>query len=88
MGSDDRNVDPNETISVWAKYLSTDTPRCIKQAAGATHGLLRSKWFDYQLPSHWPLLKQGLFVLSGKYSYSPGTLNTVSSWITNQKCVN
>ncbi|QHB32335.1 alpha/beta hydrolase [Yersinia canariae] len=86
MGKDDRNVDPDETVAVWTKALPASTPRCIRQLPGATHGLLRSGWFDYQLASQWPLWIQGLFLLSGKYSYSPGALNTVSSWILNQKC--
>ncbi|UNK55768.1 alpha/beta hydrolase family protein [Rahnella aceris] len=87
MGQDDRNVDADETAAVWAKALPAGTPRCIRQLPGATHGLLRSEWFDYQLASQWPLWKQGLFLLSGRYSYSPGALRTVSSWILNQNCV-
>ncbi|WP_246169893.1 lysophospholipase [Yersinia canariae] len=72
MGKDDRNVDPDETVAVWAEALPSGTYRCIKQLPGATHGLLRSEWFDYQLATQWPLWKQGLFLLLGKYSYSPG----------------
>lgn len=87
MGKDDRNVDSDETAAAWAKTLPVGTPRCIRQLPGATHGLLRSEWFDYQLSSQWPLWKQGLFLLSGRYTYSPGALRTVSSWILNQNCV-
>ena len=86
MGKDDRNADPDETIAVWSSVLPADTPRCIRQVPGATHGLLRSAWFDYQLPSQWPLWKQGLFLLSGQYAYAPGALPHVSSWILNRKC--
>jgi len=87
MGKDDRNVDADETVAVWGKVLPAGTPRCIRQLPGATHGLLRSEWFDYQLSSQWPLWKQGVFLLSGRYSYSPNALRTVSSWILNQNCV-
>lgn len=87
MGKDDRNVDPDETVAVWAETLPSGTSRCIRELPGATHGLLRSEWFDYQLSSQWPLWKQGLFLLSGRYAYSPGALRTVSSWILNQDCV-
>lgn len=87
MGKDDRNVDADETAAVWAKTLPAGTLRCIRKLPGATHGLLRSEWFDYQLSSQWPFWKQGLFLLSGKYAYSPGALRTVSSWILNQDCV-
>ncbi|KAA9000464.1 lysophospholipase [Affinibrenneria salicis] len=87
MGENDRNVDPDETITVWARTLPVDTPRCIRLVANATHGLLRSKWFNYQLPSQLPLWKQGVFLLSGKYAYSPGALDAISLWILNQECV-
>ncbi|MHC5307282.1 alpha/beta hydrolase family protein [Bartonella sp. LJL80] len=87
MGKDDRNVDADETAAVWAKKLPASTPRCIRKLPGATHGLLRSEWFDYQLTSQWPLWKQGLFLLLGKYSYSHGALETISSWVLNQDCV-
>lgn len=88
MGKDDRNVDPDETVAVWRKALPVGTARCIRQLPGATHGLLRSEWFDYQLASQWPLWKQGLFLLSGQHAYSPGALNSVSSWILKQQCGN
>jgi len=87
MGKDDRNVDADETVAVWAKALPSRTPRCIRKLPGATHGLLRSEWFDYQLSSQWPFWKRGLFLLSGRYAYSPGALRTVTSWILNQDCV-
>lgn len=87
MGKDDRNVDADETYAVWVKELPSGTPRCIRKLPGATHGLLRSYWFDYQLSSQWPFWKQGLFLLSGTYAYSPGALRTISSWILNQDCV-
>ncbi|CNB90528.1 alpha/beta hydrolase family protein [Yersinia intermedia] len=86
MGEADRNVDPNETIAFWTRALPVDTPRCIRLVPNATHGLLRSKWFDYQLPSQFPLWKQGIFLLSGQYAYSPGALNAISLWILNQEC--
>lgn len=87
MGQDDRNVDPNETVMVWDRTLPSHTPRCIRIVGGATHGLLRSKWFDYQLISQWPLWKQGLFLLLGRYAYSPGALDIILCWISNQECV-
>lgn len=86
MGENDRNVDPNETVEIWARKLPESTPRCIQLVAGATHGLLRSRWFDYQLPSQLPLWKQGLFLLLGQYAYSPAALTAVSHWVLNQKC--
>ena len=86
MGRDDRNVNPNETVDVWGKTLPAETARCIGLIPKTTHGLLRSKWFDYQLPSQWPVWKQGLFLLLGQYSYSPSVLKNISDWILTQQC--
>lgn len=86
MGKDDRNVDPQETLTVWAADLPANTVRCIKPVAGATHGLLRSRWFDYQLPSQWPLWKQGVFLLSGQYAWAPGALSGITDWIHTGTC--
>ncbi|WP_422527828.1 hypothetical protein [Serratia fonticola] len=86
MGADDRNVDPHETIAVWSEELPAKTPRCIRRGADATHGLLRSEWFDYQLSSQWPWWKQGGFLLAGQQAYSPGSLSAISAWILNQQC--
>lgn len=86
MGKDDRNVNPDETIDVWSKTLPTETSRCIVLIPKTTHGLLRSTLFDYQLPSQWPIWKQGLFLLLGQYAYSPKVLNAISGWILTQQC--
>lgn len=86
MGADDRNVDPHETTAVWSEELPAKTPRCIRLIADATHGLLRSEWFDYQLSSQWPWWKQGGFLLSGQHAYSPGSLRAISDWILSQQC--
>ncbi|ODC02919.1 hypothetical protein BFW38_04475 [Terasakiispira papahanaumokuakeensis] len=86
MGGNDRNVDPDTTVSVWRQLLPQRVPRCIKKVPEATHGLLRSALFDYQLPSQWPLWKEGLFVFLGPYAYSPEALNTIAMWIKQRQC--
>lgn len=86
MGDHDRNVDPLQTLSVWESTLPEKTPHCIQRVAGATHGLLRSRWFDYQITSQWPWWKQGMFLLAGRNAYAPGALNVVSDWIQEQRC--
>ncbi|MDI7419650.1 alpha/beta hydrolase family protein [Cronobacter turicensis] len=87
MGADDRNVNPGETLAIWAATLPEATPRCIRMIEGATHGLLKSRWYDYQLPSQWPAWTQGLFLLTGQHAYAPGALDAVSAWILHGECV-
>ncbi|MDW6093904.1 alpha/beta hydrolase family protein [Vibrio rhizosphaerae] len=88
MGEQDRNVDHTETVDVWHRLLPRDVSRCIKQLPNATHGLLRSELFDYQLSSQWPVWKEYLFVLFGRYSYSPNAFNIMAHWIKDQQCPN
>ncbi|EOC1281802.1 alpha/beta hydrolase [Cronobacter turicensis] len=70
-----------------AAMLPESTPRCIRMIEGATHGLLKSRWYDYQLPSQWPAWTQGLFLLTGQHAYAPGALDAVSAWILHGECV-
>lgn len=81
MGDDDRNVDADESLRLWGSALPATTPRCLLRVPGATHGLLRSRWFDYPLTTQWPLWKQGAFLLAGRHAYAPGALTAMAQWI-------
>ena len=86
MGEMDRNVDPEHTLAAWAEQLPDDTARCIRQVPAATHGLLRSSVFDYQLSSQWPWHTKAIFLMAGYDAYAPGALKTIASWIRVRKC--
>lgn len=86
MGQDDRNVDSKETLAVWRARLPVKTPHCLRLIPAATHGLLNSRWYDYQLASQWPAWKQGVFLLSGRKAYAAGALDMISGWIRNGAC--
>lgn len=86
MGEHDRNVGPTETLDIWKSTLPEKTPHCFQLVDGATHGLLRSGWFDYQLTSQWPWWKQGIFLLSGREAYAPGALSRISGWALHREC--
>jgi len=86
MGEVDRNVDPDESVEQWKASLPTKTPQCLRQVSGATHGLLRSALFDYQLTSQWPWWKQGAFLMLGQKAYATGVLPGVADWIRQQRC--
>lgn len=86
MGEDDRNVDPWNTLPLWRSFVPPGTRHCIRSVDRASHGLLRSRWFDYQLESQWPVWKQGLFLLLGRYAYAPGAIDSIANWINGQRC--
>jgi len=47
----------------------------------ATHGLLRSNLFNYQLSSEMPTSRQMLYVALGRHAYVPGTFDKIAGWI-------
>lgn len=51
---------------------------------GATHALLRGRWFDYQLESDWPKWKTWLYMALGRHAYAPDTLGPIEAWIRSQ----
>lgn len=87
MGDRDRNVDPHESIARWRNAFPSQTRQCLRLVSGATHGLLRSAWFDYQLPSQWPWWKKGAFLMAGKDAYAPGVLADITRWVKEEACL-
>lgn len=80
-GADDKNVDPAHNQAIYQKMLQPDQEQSAVIVQQATHGLLNATWFDYQLPSEWPLWSQGLFILLGHHAYAPNALDTIGAWI-------
>lgn len=86
MGADDLNVNAVESVATWQNMLPAQTPRCIYQVPHATHGLLKSEWFNYQLIAEWPIWKQGVYLMMARSAYAPSTLDQLADWILKQKC--
>ena len=86
MGQNDKNVSPKESLDVWSELLPKQTYRCTRMIPSATHGLLRSTWFDYQLPNQWPWYKKLIFLIYGRDSYAPDALRSISSWVLHREC--
>lgn len=80
-GSLDRNVDAVEDSNAYGRAFAGQANRQIALVPGATHGLLRGRWFDYQLESEWPQWKLGLFMAMGRQAYEPGALVLITEWI-------
>jgi alpha-beta hydrolase superfamily lysophospholipase len=86
MGAQDRNVDPDDTLGTWDTSLPDQTLRCIRKVPSATHGLLRSSGFDYQLASEWPWYTTAIFLMSGHRAYASGALESIATWVLDRKC--
>ncbi|SBS29989.1 Alpha/beta hydrolase family protein [Marinomonas spartinae] len=80
-GADDKNVDPLYNQAIYKQKLHPDQEQVTAIIKHATHGLLKAQWFNYQLPSEWPLWRKGLFILMGRDAYAPRALDTIGMWI-------
>lgn len=86
MGAQDLNVSSKETLTVWSRLLPVTTSRCLREVKEATHGLLRAKWFNYQLTEQWPRWTQWGFLAAGQSAYAPGALDAISEWVLTRRC--
>ncbi|MCA8299543.1 alpha/beta hydrolase [Burkholderia sp. AU30198] len=83
-GAQDRNVDPLDEANAYTHAFANQPDRRVAVVPDATHALLRSSWFDYQLESDWPTWKQWLYTALGRDAYAPDTLGPIEAWIRAQ----
>ncbi|WP_432207559.1 alpha/beta hydrolase family protein [Burkholderia stagnalis] len=83
-GAQDRNVDPVDEANAYTHAFAGRAGRRVVIVPGATHALLRARWFDYQLESDWPRWKTWLYVALGRDAYAPDTLGPIAAWIRLQ----
>ncbi|WP_336080683.1 alpha/beta hydrolase family protein [Thalassospira sp. CH_XMU1448-2] len=84
FGADDLNVDARTDFETYQTILAGgNAHNQTILFADATHGLLRSGLFNYQLASDMPATTQLLFTVMGRDAYAPGVLNRLSTWIGN-----
>jgi len=84
FGTDDLNVDAKTDFATYQSILTgRNKHNETILFADATHGLLRSGLFNYQLASDMPATTQLLFTVMGRDAYAPGVLNRLSTWIGN-----
>ncbi|MBN3818951.1 alpha/beta hydrolase [Paraburkholderia sp. Se-20369] len=83
-GAQDRNVDPVDEANAYTHAFAGRAGRQVVIVPGATHALLRARWFDYQLESDWPRWKTWLYMALGRDAYAPGTLGPIAAWIRAQ----
>jgi pimeloyl-ACP methyl ester carboxylesterase len=81
-GSDDLNVDPRFNPNFFRQILEDrNGANRFVIVPNATHALLRSDTFNYQLEEDMPVWSKTAFVLLGRRAYAPGALETLTGWI-------
>ncbi len=81
-GADDLNVDPARNAEIFRELVAErDKGTEIIIWPEATHGLLKSSTYNWQLIDDWSWLAVVRFVVEGRHAFAPGALNTVTEWI-------
>jgi len=80
-GENDKNVSPIYNQNIYKQNLNKDKNQKTVIIKNATHGLLNSKWFNYQTNKEWPIWKESAFIFLGRYSYASHSLNLIGNWI-------
>lgn len=82
FGADDLNVDAKSDSVIYRDILIGRHPQNdVILIPDASHGLLHSNLFNYQLASEMPEERQWLFAAMGRYAYAPDVLDQTANWI-------
>jgi alpha-beta hydrolase superfamily lysophospholipase len=83
FGKDDLNVDISDSISLYKKAFQGRSSNLltIKEFEGATHGLMKSWFWNTQHPGLLHVLMIDFF---GKSMFADDALNDITSWIEQQ----
>ena len=84
-GAEDLNVDAKTDAALYRETMQNPHPATeIDILPNATHGLLRSGPYNWQLVAQWPWHAQLRFVFAGRYAYAPGALDRITTWINDR----
>ncbi|WP_050763290.1 S9 family peptidase [Roseibium sp. TrichSKD4] len=81
-GAQDLNVDAVSDHRRFRDLLGSRNPATdFHLIENATHGLLNTDLFNYQLPSHMPFWSEWAYLALGRDAYADGVLEIMGDWI-------
>lgn len=81
-GAEDLNVHPTANASIYQQTLARRSPRTqIIIWPEATHALLKSPQYNWQLTEDWSFRTKARFIVEGRFAFEPDALNTIAGWI-------
>ncbi len=81
-GADDLNVDAEQDSTIYRELLIEHDARTkILVWPDATHGLLRSTAYNWQLTEDWSWMAKLRFIAEGRHAFAPGALGAIIDWI-------
>lgn len=84
-GADDLNVSSELNSRIYRELLgnrAVDTR--IEIWPDATHGLLTSRHYNWQLTNQWGIFAYLRFLIQGRDAFAPGALEAITNWIAKQ----
>ncbi len=82
LGNEDLNVEVQREAHIFENTLANGNPDSdVVLWPGATHGLAKARWFNYQLPSQIPWYANLYALFAGRHLYAPGVLEYLANWI-------
>lgn len=85
FGEDDLNVDARREAVIYQQSLAGNHPaNAVVVWPDATHSLLKSRWFNHQLPSQIPWYSNAYALMAGRHIYAPGVIDRLSEWFLRQ----
>lgn len=81
-GQDDLNVNAQSDSKTYLEqWMPLITSKRVVVVPNATHGLLRSSIYNYQLSSDWPWYLNYIYLGMGRKAYAEDTLDKIIDWI-------
>lgn len=84
-GADDLNVDAEADAATYRALVGDiHSATEIRVVRDASHALLKSGPYNWQLAEEWPWQVRARFVLEGQHAFAPGTLFDMATWIKDR----
>jgi pimeloyl-ACP methyl ester carboxylesterase len=82
FGESDLNVDAQREAQIYEQGLANGHPENeVVVWPEATHGLAKTRWFNYQLPSQIPWYSNLYAIVAGRNIFAPGVIDHIASWV-------
>ena len=84
-GADDLNVDAQRNAAMYQDLLPENDARFqVIVWPEATHSLLKSDRYNWQLTEDWSWFTMARFLAEGRQAYAPGAIDAIINWIATE----
>lgn len=81
-GAEDLNVNAEKDAAIYVDLVAGRNAHTqVVIWPGATHGLLKSHAYNWQLIEQWSWFAKSRFLAEGRYAFATGSLDAITAWI-------